>query len=1078
MKQSRVGIGAMVAAGFLCFVSYGQDSPGVSAPTEKPQASPSESIPANLTPAQLDSLTAELEGTSTHKAAAKTPEQGAVKPAIKPAPSQDTARPAQAKEAAGTAPKTDSVVEKSEISETPAAPVTPAATAPVIVKKTPVPDTVSASAQGANSEKVMELEKDVVVGYGTMKKEDLTGSVVSVKSGDLARDAVFSVRKALQGRAAGVTVTQNSGAPGKGITVRIRGVGTINNSDPLYIVDGVSSNNIDYLNPNDIESISILKDASATAIYGSRGANGVVMVTTKKAKSGEDRVSYDMSIGTQQPWRKPSMCNAEQWAILNNEAQRAANLPTSSQLDNPSSLGTGTDWWDLVTNDNALIQQQYVSVMRGTDKLKYFLSAGYFDQQGIIRGSELHKLTFRFNSEDQVAPWFTLGNSLGVARFKTNWANESDEWNSLLVNTLAMDPVTRPRDSAGNLLPSVFSNVKNPVGIMENTNITTQKTVISGALNAALDVFDLLKVNSKLGLDLAFNDSSGFYPHYYISANDQNTLATVTRKTGTDNTVDFENTMTYERTIADDHSIKLLAGAALMDREYDSVFAEGYETPSNDTGQRYLDATNPANQNRLKGNGNGNALASTFGRVEYNYANRYLLTTTYRIDGSSKLAPGNRWDNFPSVAGAWKISQEPFMKNVPVVEGLKLRLGWGKTGNQEIPPFLYTTTTSGNQNYVFGIPQTIYQGTTYLTSGNDQIHWETQIASNAGLDFTAFHGKIEFLSDFYVKRTEDMLVQPPIPLITGYQTSPMVNGGSMENKGVELVLTYKEAIGSFLSNLGVNFSTYANKVLSLGSSDTAFIADADFMHSGMVTRTQVGHPIASFYGYKTNGIFQNQDEIRSFTYVDKDGKTQLVQPNAVPGDIRYRDDNHDGVPDQGFIGSPHPAFTMGLSADAAYRGFDLSMTWQGVFGNKIFNGTRWYTENGAGLYNLDTRMLDRWTGAGSTNDVNLPRMSVNDANNRLISDRYIEDGSYVRLKTLQLGYTFDEPLSRRLRIKQCRVYIGMENLFTFTHYTGLEPEIGLGEARGNTKNGSLTMGVDRTTYPQAKTYMLGLSLTL
>ena len=513
---------------------------------------------------------------------------------------------------------------------------------------------------------MLELDKDVVVGYGTMKKEDLTGSVVSVKSDELAKDAVFSVRKALQGKAAGVTVTQNSGAPGKGITVRIRGVGTINNSDPLYVVDGMPSSNIDYLNPNDIESISILKDASATAIYGSRGANGVVMVTTKKAKEGTNKVTYDMYVGTQAPWKKPSLCNAEQWAMLNNEAQRAANLPVNSEIEDPSSLGKGTDWWDLVTDNNALIQQENVSVMRGTDKLRYFLSAGYFNQEGIVKGSELHKLTLRFNTENKIASWFSLGNSLGVARFNTNWANESDEWNSLLVNTIAMDPVTRPRNDSGNLVPSIFSNVKNPVGIIQNTNITTQKTALAGTLYSTVDIFNVLKLNSTLGLDMAFNDSTGFLPKYYIGSSDQNSLAIVTRKTGTDNTLNFENTMTYERTIADDHNVKFLAGATAQDREFDSVLAEGYDTPNNDTASRDLDATK-SNNPRVGGRPNGNTMASAFGRVEYNYASKYLLTATYRRDGSSRFAPKHHWGDFPSVAGAWKITQEPFMKNVPFV---------------------------------------------------------------------------------------------------------------------------------------------------------------------------------------------------------------------------------------------------------------------------------------------------------------------------------------------------------------------------------------------------------------------------
>jgi hypothetical protein len=415
------------------------------------------------------------------------------------------------------------------------------------------------------------------------------------------------------------------------------------------------------------------------------------------------------------------------------------------------------------------------------------------------------------------------------------------------------------------------------------------------------------------------------------------------------------------------------------------------------------------------------------------------------------------------------------MKDLPYIEGLKLRVGWGKTGNQEIGDYLYSTTTTGNQNYPLG--GSINSGTAYLSSGNSQIHWEEQTATNGGLDVIAFNGKIELLADAFIKRTNDMLVQPTIPYMVGLKTPPMVNGGSIQNKGVELMLNYKETAGDFLSTVGINFSTYTNKVLSLGEKG-APIVDANFKNAGFVTRTQVGRPVGCFYGYKTNGIFQSWDEINSFTYKDKDGKTQLVQPNAAPGDIRYRDDDHDGQWDKGYIGSPHPDFIMGLSADVAYKGFDVSVLFQGVFGNQIFNGTRWYTENGTAYFNVDTRMLDRWTGPGTTNDVNYPRMNDKDANNIMISDRYIEDGSYVRLKTLQFGYSLSESLCKKLWIKKCRVYVGTENLFTLTRYTGLDPEIGTVGTRTGITNSSLTMGVDYITYPQARTFLMGLNITL
>jgi TonB-dependent starch-binding outer membrane protein SusC len=920
---------------------------------------------------------------------------------------------------------------------------------------------------------IVVLEADVVVGYGTMKKKDLTGSVTTVKAEDLTRDAAFSVRKSLQGKAAGVHVTQNSGAPGKPVTVRVRGVGTINASDPLYVLDGIPINGIDFLNPNDIESISILKDASATAIYGARGANGVVLVTTKKAKKGSSSVTYDVSVGTQQPWKKPSLVTAEQWAILNNEAMRAANLPVNEELENPASLGKGTDWFDEVTRDNPLVMSHNVSVMRGVGDLRYFLSAGYFSQEGIIKGSDIRKNTLRFNAENKVSSWFTLGNSFGVAHSRVSLANEQDEWQSVLVNALAMDPVSKPRDAQGKLIPSQFNNIFNPVGIIERTNNKVNTTSLAGTIYSNIDLSRALKLKTTLGVDLAMVDSNEFVPKFFISASDQRANASVAKGSRTDYNIVLESTIGYEKALSDNNMFKMLVGSTAQDRTLENFAATNTSTPGNDPALRYLDATTgiPA----VKGLQSGSALASFFGRMEYDYAGRYLLTATFRRDGSSRFGPDQRWGDFPSAAGAWKVSQEPFMENVEFIDDLKLRAGWGKTGNQEIPDYLFTTTTTGKQNYVFG--DQIVPGTTFLSSGNSQIHWEEQSAYNGGLEFTIWDGKIEFIGDAFLKRTDGMLVRPTIPYIAGLRTSPMVNGGSLENRGIELILNYKENIGRFNSNLGFNFSTYDNKILSLGDNG-APISDAAFRNSGTVTRTEVGRSIGNFYGYETNGLFQTQEEINSFTYVDADGVVRLVQPNAAPGDIRYKDEDHDGKWDKGYIGSPHPDFIYGMNLEMEYLGFDMNVSMQGVFGNEIFNGSRWYTDNGSAYFNMDERMLGRWTGPGTTNDVNLPRMNNNDANNMLISDRFVEDGSFLRVKSLQLGYSLGSSLLQKAHIERCRVYVGVENLFTFTEYSGLDPEIGLGEARGETKNVSLTMGVDRATYPQARTFLVGLNLSI
>jgi TonB-dependent starch-binding outer membrane protein SusC len=963
------------------------------------------------------------------------------------------------------------------------------------VMKPAEPEPAQAKAAESRDTNVMELDKDVVVGYGTMKKEDMTGSVISVKSEDLAKDAVFSVRKALQGQAAGVSITQNSGQPGRGITVRVRGVGTINNTDPLYVVDGTPMANIDFLNPDDIDAITVLKDASSAAIYGSRGANGVIMVSTKSGKAvtvkgaeiGE--VKYNMYIGTASAWKRPDLCNASEYATLANKARTNTNDTAVTNhmeplLASPSSLGAGTDWWKEVTNSNALIQSHSVSVSRSTDRLRYYLSGGYFSQDGILKGSDFEKATFRFNADNKVADWITLGDNLGIARSKMNNLNESDEWNSLLTNVYGFIPVKKIFDSTGNYTSGLpFNNVKNPVGVVAHNNSTNILTSITGTIYADVNLFNVLKLRSTFGLDLGFDDSSAFFPKFNCGPNDFNSNATVARRTQTDNMWNFENTITYQKDFAEEHHLKLLAGLTAQDVSRNFINATNSGTANNDSALRYLDATTSTTPS-VGGLLTSNSLSSGFGRLEYDFAHRYLLTATYRRDGSSKFGPDSRWGNFPSVAGAWRISNEPFMKDVTFIEGLKLRFGWGITGNQQIDDYLYYTKATGavgfntnsNNAYPFGNDGNISPGNAYLSIGTRDIHWEEQKTTNVGLDLTCVGGRIEFVGDYFKKMTDDMLIQPSIPGDAGLQKAPMINGGSVENMGVELAANYREKLGGgFTSNLGVNFSTYKNKVISLGTG--AAIMDGSFRNLDKVTKTEVGHPIGEFYGYKTNGLFQSQAEVDAFTYT-KDGATQKVQPKAGPGDVRYVDDNHDGKWDQDYIGSPHPQFLAGLNLELGYKGFDLSGMLSIVYGNKIFNGARWYTDNSTGFYNFDRRMLNSWSGPGSTNDVNYPRLNYSDNNNGYISDRYVEDGSYARLKTLQLGYTLSDEISKKFWVKRARIYVGAENLFTMTKYMGLDPEIGIwGQVQG-VVNQTLSAGIDRGTYPQARTFLVGVNLTL
>jgi TonB-linked SusC/RagA family outer membrane protein len=495
--------------------------------------------------------------------------------------------------------------------------------------------------------------------------------------------------------------------------------------------------------------------------------------------------------------------------------------------------------------------------------------------------------------------------------------------------------------------------------------------------------------------------------------------------------------------------------------------AENQGTPGNDQSQQWLNSTMSTN-GIVTGVGTGNALLSYLGRLDWNYAEKYFLSGTFRRDGSSRFGPSNRWGMFPSGTAAWRISQEPFMENVSFVKELKLRYGYGKTGNQEIGNFLYVTTTANGQNYVFN--SEVSNGATFLTNGTKGITWESQITHDAGLDAELFKGRVEFTGDYFYKKTYGMLTQPTIPGCVGLKTPPMENLGDVRNRGFEFVLGYNGGKKDFSTDLSLNFTTYENTVMSLGNHNEP-IVDVLARERAYVVKTAVGKPVGSFYGYKTNGLFQNMNEVNSY----KKANGGLIQPNAKPGDIRYvANSNGDFVKD--YIGDPNPDFIFGFTADFTVKNFDLNLFFQGSYGNEIFNAARFTTDDNTAYFGLDRRMLDRWTGEGTTNDPNLARMNVNGADNLLVSDRYVEDGSYVRLKTIQLGYSLPKSFVERIGLAKFRIYVGAQNLFTITRYKGLDPEIGQGED-GNSANRFLDIGIDRGTYPQARTIVTGINLS-
>jgi TonB-linked SusC/RagA family outer membrane protein len=948
---------------------------------------------------------------------------------------------------------------------------------------------------------IKTLDKMVVVGYGTSKKSDLTGSIGQVDSKQLENTADVGIEKALQGKAAGVYVSQNSGAPGKDATVRIRGVGTINNSDPLFVVDGVPVPSITNLNQNDVESMSILKDASAAAIYGSRGANGVILITTKKGKEGKSEITWDGYVGIQNPWKSPKMCTGAEWWKLHKDAIRndsaAASQDSATQAsyyaqdladshlylgaaDTPTiyaplTTGAGTDWFDKILNKNALISSNTVSIMRGTDKLSYYLSGNVTTQEGIIKGSGYQKYGARANSENKVADWITIGNNLGVSNQQTQHTNESDEWNSIVASALSIEPIVPVADANGNLVPSI-NQQHNPLGTVAYTNNKDAENILDGNLFADVRVLNSLKYHASLGLHFDDFNNTTFQPTYFVGGADQRETAMLQVTDNQDFNWVFEHTLTFEKTFAEVHNLSLMIGQTVEADSSTHLMVQSSGFSTNDQNQQWTSSAQAVTYG--EGSPSANSLLSYLGRLNYDYAGRYFLSATIRDDGSSRFGPGYKYGVFPSVSGAWRISEEPFLKGNSILNNLKLRAGWGELGNQNIGDYAFYTTTSSNQKYTFS--DQIVNGVTYLTLGDSSIHWESQTSVNGGLDVGILDNKLELITDVYEKTTTDMLLSSTIAGDAGQYPYPVRNAASVRNTGFEATLNYKQEFGDFHVGASGNISAYKNRVTSLGA-DGSPIMDASVRSMGDVTRTEVGHAIGEFYGYETDGIFQNQAAIDA----DTTATGQKVQPNAKPGDIRYKH-NADGSLTQGFIGSPHPLFSFGFSLDVGYKAFDLSVFLQGSVGNKIFNATKITTNDDEAFFNVDESMLNAWSGPGSTNDPNLSRMTLeNSSQNMLLSDRYVEDGSYMRVKSLQLGYTLPEEICKKLKVQKLRVYIGSENLLTITGYSGLDPEIGVGntEKNGGTQQTGVTLsnlnyGVDRGTYPQARSFMIGLNITL
>ncbi len=918
---------------------------------------------------------------------------------------------------------------------------------------------------------VSVLGEVVVVGYGTQKRSSISGSVSTISADEITSTPVLRTEQALQGRVAGVQVTQNSGSPGSPLTVRIRGVATINNSDPLYIVDGIPVEGIDFLNPGDIESINVLKDAASAAIYGSRGANGVVLITTKGGRKKQDgRITYETYYGVQSPWKLINLMNAREYAIISNEAHIAAGKVPLPEFSNPDLLGEGTDWLDAIFSDAGTANHQ-LSITGGSERSAYTVTGNLFNQDGIVGGekSGFQRYTVRLNTTNDVKDWLSIGNTLGVTHLKRRFLPENNEFTTPLVRALNMDPVTRVRRSDGIYAYSLYADtdIVNPLNAIETTHDAWVSNRLTGSVFATVTPAKGLTFKTTYSTDVTFAKRNTFFPSFDLSIDpilsdapggEKNLVNSVVLQHNEWKNYQWENVLTYQETFGQKHSVALTAGTSLLENRHDYSGGANTNLPTNDPADALLSNTiDPITSQSTYGGATESALLSFFGRANYEYADKYLFSATFRADGSSRFGVNNRFGYFPSFSGGWVISREPFFRS-NAITFLKLRTSWGQNGNDRIGDYTFTTIVNAGQNYAFGPDEVITNGAVPLVSANPDLKWETVTQANAGLDVELFNGRFNLTTDYYIKTTTDMLYAAPIPLVAG-TLPPVRNIGQVENRGFELALQYRNREGAFSYSVGGNIAFVNNRVLSLGEGGDPVLTGRVQSANATVSRTEVGRPIAAFYGFVTDGIFQTTEEVAAHAF-----QHELT----APGDIRFKDLNGDGVIDlldQTFIGNPTPDFTYGLNADCSFKGFDLSIFVLGSQGNDIYNGTVRYDFT---YVNRPVSVLNRWTGPGTSNSE--PRVSLNDPNqNARVSDRFVEDGSFIRLKNLQLGYSPPANLLKSLGIYKFRMYVSAQNLFTFTRYSGLDPEIGALSA--------LEIGIDRGFYPQARTFLGGLSVT-
>ena len=905
-------------------------------------------------------------------------------------------------------------------------------------------------AQKSDTLKEKTIEEVVVIGYGKAKAKDLTGSVSVINLNKTGNQPVADIGQAIQGRASGVTVI-NSGEPGSNVTFRIRGTGTIQNNNPLIVVDGMPLNGgLNQINMSDVESINILKDASSTAIYGSRGANGVVMITTKRGAKG-GILNFDTFTGIQSVSNMIKVLDASQYAQLNNEMLANGGLTPNPEFANPSSLGAGTNWLAALFNPS-ILSSYSLSYGDRSEKSNLYVSTSYFNQKGVVLNTNYDRYIVQINGDTKLKSFLKIGNSVKLQHdIKKNGSYD-------IKGTILSLPTRPIYDTNGNWAgpgsnPLLYGDIDNPIGKATIVENSTKGYNIQGNIYAEAEIIKDLKFKSLGGIETNIWYNRTWSPKYSWGVKSQEN-SYLFEGSNRSITLLWDNTLTYDKTIGK-HHINAVIGSSAQNNKYNYLSASVQKFASDNTQQIDNGILQPVQH----GNASEWAIMSYLGRVNYNYANKYYVTATIRRDGSSRFGMDNRWGWFPSAALAWRISNENFLKNSNVINNLKLRLGYGITGNQEIGNYSFS---SSYNTYLYNFNNSYVSAVLPTVLPNPNVKWEGQEQYNAGFDLDLFNNRISLIVDGYVKNTNDMLVPMSVPVTSGYSDVyvPSINAGKIQNKGFEVTLSTKNIIkNDFKWSSDAVFSYNKNNVESINSDTPIITASGGF--NSAIGLIKAGYPVNVFYGYITDGIFQNQAEVDSHA-VQMPGSNSAT--STAPGDIRFKDLNNDGVvndKDRTIIGNPNPKFTFSFNNTFSYKNFDLTIFLQGSYGNDIFNANRMYTEAMSIIQNQSTAVLGRWTGEGTSN--NIPRAIYGDPNqNSRVSDRYIEDGSYLKIKNINLSYTLPKDVFGQ-NFNSVKIFVSAQNLVTWTKYSGFDPEVPVN-------------GIDNGTYPITRTVSLGLNI--